>query len=270
MFYLRNLHNVIAVPIHPIFIHKPHLRLTFLFNLLVALFFQTIFLLGDVIPVAYAHTADEKTISHGNNVPSPPGTHKTCSIRDELEQIAGYAEDIFEFAKAGKWKRASKKLTALEKIELNLANIVSSIETENLAALTKSTSDLERNISARNRQDAMITANKITAIAALSTKSCKPRVPTNVALLEYYCRELEIWSELKTTDKLPVIVIKMHLTWQSLMPLLIAEGGSKNVKKFSEIMKHLDAAKTPEEFGYLAISVLDEVDNLEKVFTHRP
>jgi hypothetical protein len=256
--------------VNPIIRQKSHVRFTVLFKLLVLLSFQIPFLLGDVFPDSYAHAADEKTISREKKLPSPTGAHKASAIRDELELISGYSEDVFELAKADRWKRASKKLIALEKIEQSLTNNTNNLGADNVSALTKSTSDLVRAISAKSRQDAMTAANKITAIAALIAKPFNQRVPINVALLGYYGRELEIWSEMKNTNKLSVIVTKMHLTWRNLMPLLIAEGASKNVKKFGEIMKRLETAKTPEEYGRLATSALDEVDSLEKVFTQRP
>jgi hypothetical protein len=244
---------------------KQHTRLT----ILVVFFSPIFFLPGVFFPDSYAHAADEKSIPHEKNISSTPKIHKTSSIRDELELISGYAEDIFELVKADRWKRASKKLIALEKIEQSLTDSTHNLGADNVSALTKSMSDLERAISAKSRQDAMTTANKITALAALIGKPYNQRMPINVALLDYYGRELEIFSEMKNTNKLFVIVTKMHLTWQNLMPLLIAEGGSKDVKKFGEIMKRLETAKTPEEYGRLAISVHDEVDSLEKVFTQR-
>jgi hypothetical protein len=256
----------------PIIRNKTHLRITVLFNLLVALFLQIFFMFGGIIPESIAHAVDEKPGSHEKNSPSPspPGMLKTSPNRDEIDLVSGYAEDVFDLAKAGKWKRASKKLIILGKTEHNLTVNANILGVDNLAALAKATSDLERAVTAKSRLDAMISANKITAIAALIAKPFKQCVPTNVVLLDYYGRELEIWSEMKNANKLADIVNKMHLTWQNLMPTLIAEGGSKEIKKFGEIMKHLEMAKTPEEYGRLATSVLDEVDNLERVFTQKP
>jgi len=254
----------------PIIRNNTHLRKTVLFNLQVALLFQIIFMFGDIVPESIAHAVDEKPGSHEKNNPPAPGILKTSPNRDEIELVSGYAEDVYDLAKAGKWKRASKKLNALEKTEHNLTANANILGADNISALTKSTSDLERAVTARSRLDAMITANKITAIAALIAKPFKQYLPINVVLLDYYGRELEIWSETKNTNKLADIVNKMHLTWQNLMPALIAGGGSKDVKKFGEIMKHLEMAKTPEEYGRLANSVLEEVDNLEKVFTQKP
>jgi hypothetical protein len=94
----------------------------------------------------------------------------------------------------------------------------------------------------------------------------KPRVPTNVMLLDYCGRELEILSEEKNIAKLSNLVIRMHLIWQNLIPQLVDQGGTREIKRFSEIMTHLEKAKTPEEYNHIAKHVLNEVDNIEKVF----
>lgn len=247
--------------IHPLFVK--HLSLG------VALLIQAVLLLGDISSVCHAHSVDEKQVSHPKNLSPSSGADLSGAVSDQLELASGYAEDVFEFAKAGRWKRAARKLAALDKVEHDLIENHGDLGSENLAALTKTTTDLERAVGSRSRQDAMITANKITAIMALIAKSFKERVPTNVLLLDYYGRELEIWSETKNTGKLSDIVNRMHLTWQVLIPSIIAGGGSKEVKRFGEIMKHLEMAKTPEEYGRLAAAVLDETENLEKVFTQR-
>ena len=113
-------------------------------------------------------------------------------------------------------------------------------------------------------------ANNITFLEVAMIGDLKPRVPTNVMLLDYCGRELEILSEEKDIDKLFNLVIRMHLIWQNLIPQLIDKNGTKEIKNFSEIMMRLERAKTPDEYNHLAIQVADEVDNLEKLFKKKP
>ena len=68
------------------------------------------------------------------------------------------------------------------------------------------------------------------------------------------------------TEKLSSIVIRMHLAWQTLMPKLIEHHGEKELRRFSEIMGHLELAKTPEEYGHLSRQVRVEVDDMNVVF----
>ena len=139
-----------------------------------------------------------------------------------------------------------------------------------LPRLTKTIANLEKSISAGKRMDAMCLANKITLIEAAMAEPLKPRVPTNVGLLDYYGRELEIWSEARDTEKLSSIVVRMHLAWQTLIPQFRTEDDSRFIKRFAEILKRLDLANTPEEFARLAEQVHNEIDKWEKVFRNEP
>ena len=130
--------------------------------------------------------------------------------------------------------------------------------------------ELEQAIFAKNKKDTMRFANNITLLEIAMIGELKPLVPTNVMLLDYCGRELEILSDEKNIAKLSNLVIRMHLIWQNLIPHLVEKGGTKEIKSFSEIMTRLERAKTPEEYYHMAEHVLDEVDNIEKVFKEIP
>jgi hypothetical protein len=59
----------------------------------------------------------------------------------------------------------------------------------------------------------------------------------------------------------------MRREWDALRPRLNTRGGAQ-ARKFESLVAQVEAAKAPAEYARLAKSVLDEVDNLEKVF-HR-
>lgn len=59
--------------------------------------------------------------------------------------------------------------------------------------------ELEQAISAKNKKDTVRFANNITLLEIAMIGELKPRVPTNVMLLDYCGRELEILSEEKET-----------------------------------------------------------------------
>ncbi len=112
----------------------------------------------------------------------------------------------------------------------------------------------------------MRAANNITLLEVAMVRDLKLRFPTNIMLLNYCGRQLEIESEEKDIERLSNIVVRMHLIWQNLIPQLIDRGGTKEIRNFAEIMKRLERANTPEEYGQVAKQVLDEMDDLEKVF----
>ena len=216
---------------------------------------------------AVAHAATDIQGHKGQSLPAAPGKTKPVPLQAQLEALAGSAEDIYDLAKANKWIKIGKKLDELKKAEHDLKYDQNEEGSFFSVRLRSAISDLDHAVSLKNRKETMRLANKITLLEAAMLGPLKPAVPTNVRLLDYCGRELEIWSEEKNTDKLSNIVVRMHLLWQSLMPQFSDHGGgAKELRKFSEIMKRLETAKTPEEYGRLARQVLDEMDSIEKVF----
>ena len=59
----------------------------------------------------------------------------------------------------------------------------------------------------------------------------------------------------------------MVTAWNALRPPLEAAGGVSEAERFDKLIAQVQAAQSPADFGKLATPVLNEVDNLEKVFT---
>jgi hypothetical protein len=184
----------------------------------------------------------------------------------ELDTVMDNAEEIYDHAKLNKWKHIGNKLSTIKKTEQSRLIVANDAGTNLLPRLIEATTDLEQAINAQHRLDAMIFAYRIMIIAAKMAAPFNPRIPTNVAIIGYSARKLEILSEAQHVEKMSDIVYKIHLSWQPLIPQVIEHGGSKEIKKFAEIMKRLEAAKTPEEYARHAASVLDEVTVLEQIF----
>lgn len=208
--------------------------------------------------------------NHLNAGQNPPVTPKLTAVQVELKTLSGIAGDIYDLAKATRWNRIRKKMDELKKSEKAIRVLRNDENDFFLQRLKKLIEDLERAVSANNRKDTMRFSNNITFLEIAMIGDYKPRVPTNVRLLDYCGRQLEILSEERDMDKLTNLVVRMHLIWQNLIPQLVNEGNTKEIKNFSEIMKLLERAKTPEDYNHLAKQVLDEVDAIEKVFKKNP
>lgn len=205
----------------------------------------------------------------GSKVSNAPATTpvtvntKTESVPKSLSDAGEYAENIYDYAKANDWKNAEAKIgllkTAVEKIRTDVNNQKAAGEIyPNVAAL-------ERAVTAKDRRAATLAANQITRDVAETTTDYKLVVPFEVVLLDYYGRELEIWAEAKDVNKLQATAREMRRTWDALRPS-IERKNTALAKKFEALIAEVDGAKTPADYARLAKPVLDEVDNLEKVF----
>jgi hypothetical protein len=188
---------------------------------------------------------------------------KIESVPKSLSDAGEYAENIYDHANANDWKNAEAKIgllkTAVEKIRTDVNNQKAAGEIyPNVAAL-------DRAVTAKDRQAAMIAANQITRNVAWTTADYKLVVPVEVVLLDYYGRELEIWAEAKDANKLQSTAREMRRTWDALHPSIESKNAAL-AKKFEALIAQVDSAKTPSDYARLAKPVLDEVDNLEKVF----
>jgi hypothetical protein len=207
------------------------------------------------------------------NAPSPirqqstlPDGARVTFIETEFDSMAEAAEEIFNLALAGNLDRAGKRLDTLKKKAAALDRLQDEANLILLPRLRRTIVDLEKAMAAKSYQDLMRNSNRITLIAATVAVPYKPRIPTEVSLLEYNGRELEIWSAMKRVDKLSGIVIRMHVAWQTLMPKLIEHNGDKELKRFSELMRRLEQARTAEEYDRLSKQIMAGTATLEAIF----
>ncbi|GFO55929.1 hypothetical protein GMSM_29360 [Geomonas sp. Red276] len=184
-----------------------------------------------------------------------------------FDSLAEGADEIFQLALNGKMDRVPKKLEALKKSTSSFPAITDDSGTLLLPRLNRTMADLELAVNAKDRLDTMRYANRLTLIAATVQVPYKPPTPTEVLVLDYNARELEIWSELRRAEKLSNIVIRMHLAWQTLMPKLLDHNASRELKRFSELMGRLEVAKVPEEYSKVSRLMLVELAAIRQVFT---
>ncbi|GFO70483.1 hypothetical protein GMLC_40620 [Geomonas limicola] len=194
-------------------------------------------------------------------------TGRANFIVSGLDTLSGSAVEIFTLALAGKMDRVPKKFELLKKNAAAFDYLQDEGNSILLPRLGRTIADLDTAVQTKNRLDTMRYSNRITLIAATVAVPFKPVLPTEVLLLDYNGRELEIWSEVKKLDKLSNVVIRMHLAWQTLMPKLVEQNSLKELRRFSDLMGHLELAKTPEEYAKLSRQVLVEVESMKSFFS---
>jgi hypothetical protein len=204
-----------------------------------------------------------------SNTPTTPASAtpvKTAgeSVPTSLANAGEYGENVYDFAKANDWKKASVKLAALRGEVINVRADVrnNSAEVDDLDA---DVAALDKAVAAKDRQAAMGDANQITLDVANMTSAYKSSIPVEVTKLDYYGRELEVWAQAKDANKLQETARQMRQTWDSLRHS-IENHSAVEAKKFDALLARVESAITPADYARVATPVLDEVDNLEKLF----
>ncbi len=149
---------------------------------------------------------------------------------------------------------------------MQLKNLRQDIDSKQTIQLDKSIATLSQAVKTKNRQAAMRDANQVTLNAAKITEEFEGKVPVEITLLDYYGRELEIWAAQGNTAKLKATANDIQRTWKKVRPAVEAHKGSAQVQKFNSLVDRVVAAKVPTDYGRLSTSILNDVDNLEKVF----
>jgi hypothetical protein len=186
------------------------------------------------------------------------------SLPGSLSNAGEYGENIYDYAKAADWKNAVGKLAALRDAAKNVRAEVKN-QSAAVDRLDTNVAALGRAVAAKDRQAAMREANQVTLDVADMTAAYKLSVPVEVTKLDYYGRELEVWAQAKDANKLQATTGELRRTWDALRPSVQSHSPTE-AKKFEALVARVEAAKTPVDYERVAKPVLDEVDNLEKVF----
>jgi hypothetical protein len=217
--------------------------------------------------IKVAQSDGSKGEMKGTEMPNP-ANDRDSEVNDErvpvsLSKVGESSESIYDTAKAGDWTKASAHLAPLRTATQQLRTDTKGVKTPQL---DKSITALNKAIVMKNRQAAMHEANQVTLIAAKLTRQFEPKVPVEITLLDYYGRELEIWSAAGNAAKLKTTASDLRQTWNVVCPSVQKYGGKDQVQQFSTLLARVDSAKTPSDYGRLATPVLDAVDHLEQVF----
>jgi hypothetical protein len=176
-----------------------------------------------------------------------------------------YAEDVFDYAKANDWNSADLKLEALREAAKKVRTDVN-----NQSAATDRLDDhvaaLGLAVAVKDRPTAMREANNVTLDVASITTAYKLIVPVEVTRLDYYGRELEIWAEAKDADRLRETAREMRREWNAVRSSVEAHSAAE-ARKFEVLVAQVEGSQTAADSARLAKPVLDEVDNLEKLFS---
>lgn len=194
------------------------------------------------------------------NAAAPGGQGETV-----VNAIGTHGEDLYDAVSASQWSKAQTIVDSLGTASQSLGS--AGVTGQDAQQLTPTVDSLRRLITSHQRAGAMEAANHVTYLAAQMSKTFHPATPAEVALLDYYGRELTIWSAAKNTAKLTQTSRDIQSTWTAVRPQVVAHGGTAQATRTDALVKEIAAARTPAMYARAATPLLDEVDALEKVFS---
>jgi hypothetical protein len=188
------------------------------------------------------------------------------SAPKSLADVGEFGENLYDEVKAGNWAKAAAKTQDLQKAAKALAGELKGADAE-LRRLDGVVAALDRAVTAKDRLTALKQANQVTLIAADLNEPFKPQIPSTVTRLDVYGRELDMGAEAKDQAQIRAAVAGLRKNWDAVKAAVRAKGGTAEAQKFDALVAQAEAAKTTEDYAKVAKPILDEVDNLEKVFT---
>ena len=207
-------------------------------------------------------------VAKTNTAVTPPtassGVSTETSVPSSLSNAGEDGENVYDYAKANDWKNANLKLAALKEAVKNVSTDVKS-QSAAVDRLDTDVAALNRAVTAKDRQAAMREANQVTLDVANMTTAYKLGVPVEVTKLDYYGRELEVWAQAKDANKLQATARELRRTWDSLRASTETHSATE-AKTFEALVTRVESAKTSADYARVATPVLNEVDNLEKLF----
>lgn len=202
---------------------------------------------------------------------SPMGTGAQAAgaqaqkVPEALVDVGEFGENVYDLAKANDWAKATEKFKSLKGAAQRIAGDLKDANAEK-KRLDETLTALGKALAATDKLAAMRAANQVTRVAADLSEPFNPQVPAAVTRLDFYGRELEIGTAAKDQKQLKAAAGGLRKNWDKIRAAVKARGGEPEAKRFDALVTRVEAATSVEDYGKLATPILDEVDNLEKVF----
>jgi len=190
---------------------------------------------------------------------------KGQKVPEALIDAGEFGENVYDLVKAKDWAKATEKFKALKGAATRIAGDLKDGHAEK-KRLDEIIAALGKALAAMDKLAAMRAANQVTLVAADLSEPFSPQVPAAVTRLDFNGRELEIGTAAKDQKQLKAAADGLRKNWDKVRAAVKSRGGEAEAKRFDALVTRVEAATSVEDYGKLATPILDEVDNLEKVF----
>jgi hypothetical protein len=184
-----------------------------------------------------------------------------------LQSVAQHSEDLYDAARGNDWAAAAAHFDSLQRAASDLP-VNGEASGGMKAAVRSQLTALAASLAAQDRLATMRAANEVTRLAAEMTNPYKPAVPTEITLLDYSGRELELWGETGDFAKLDDATARLRRTWNAARGRVEKQpGGVEAAASFEALVARAESPRAAGDYATVATAILDEVDKLEQLFT---
>lgn len=182
-----------------------------------------------------------------------------------LADFGESAEGVYDHSALQDWTKAQ---VGVAEIKTGLGKLTGIVGAADLTAFTTAAADLEKTVTAKDRLAAMASANELTRLVTEASRSFGPSVPVEVSLLDYVGRDLAIKVDKTDPAQVKIAVTAVRAMWDKARPLLELQKpkGVKPAADFGATVSELEKTTDLKQTGALVKRLLDQVDDLEKVF----
>lgn len=196
--------------------------------------------------------------------PGGSGPPSSPTVPAAIEALGYHGENTYEFARAGDWAGARAALDSLVSGTRGLRQVAKA--GADVDSVLSAVSLLDRAVTLRQQFDAMSESNRLTRLGAELARAYHPREPTEVAVLDFYGRELEIGVAANDVSRLRLAATGIHESWKTLRPTVLGYDGADEAARFDDLVARLDAARARSDFVRLSMSAIADVYGLQQLF----
>ena len=219
---------------------------------------------GNALGGATASVANAAAPS-GDSFPRGNAAGNKGNPPPSLAAVGEYGENLYDAVTAGRWAAARAIMDSLDRSTTGLPDDarIRSERTE----LRRVADSLRAAVERRTQPAARALSNRITYLAARMTAPYGPPTPPEVTLLDYYGRELQIWSA--DSARLARTAREIRSTWDAVRSTVERHGGAAAAAVMERYVTQVATARSSAAYARVADSLLAQVDELEKVFAKR-
>ena len=177
--------------------------------------------------------------------------------------VGAQAEAVYDKVRLGDWAAASHALDSA----MAVVRITGHASTpDDSLAFDPPIRLLRDRLTARDRSGVLSAANRLTEIAARRSADLALSVPIEIALLDFYGREMQIAADANDIPGSRRVASALRDVWARVRPQMDRHDGAEERMAFDVLVVRSNSATTDIDVASLAQQILDAVDGIESLF----